>query len=106
MDPLQRRSRSHSDMASTWRRHASQLQTSGDKPSSLDTCGLPITTWRSTGLARASACLNAPLSVEGSQVEVQQRMTDWNPEMQSTPHSFPLGGKNITLVQWIPCCSS
>ncbi len=60
MDPLWRRSRSYSDTASTWRRHALQLQTSGNKPSSLDTCGLPITTQRSTGLARASACLNAP----------------------------------------------
>src|SRR5258708_35838671 len=60
MDPLWRRLRSYSDMASTQRRHALQLQTSGNKPSSLDTCGLPITTWRLTGLARVSACLNAP----------------------------------------------
>src|SRR5258708_5115492 len=106
MDPSQRRSRSYSDMASTWRRHALQLQTLGNKLSSLDTHGLPITTWRSTGLARASACLDAPLSVEDGQMEAQQRMTDWNLEMQSMPHSFPLSGKNITLEQWIPHHSS
>src|SRR5258708_28260041 len=68
-DPLQRRSRSYSDMASTWRKHTLQLQASGDKLSSLDTCGLPITTKRLTGLTRASACLDAPLSVKGSSAE-------------------------------------
>ncbi len=94
--------RSYSDMASTWRRHALWLQTLGDKPSSLDTCGLPITIQRSTGLTRVSPCLDAPLSVEGSQAEVQQRMTDWNPETQSMPHSFPLSGKNITLGNEYP----
>src|SRR5258708_461617 len=100
MDPSQRRSRSYSDMASTWRRHTLQLQTLGNKPSSLGTRGLPITTWRSTGLARASACLDAPLSVKGSQPEVQWRTMDWNLEMQSTmPCSFPLSGKNITSGQ-------
>src|SRR5258707_15273703 len=106
MDPLWRRLRSYSDMASTQRRHASQLQTSGDKPSSLDIHGLPITTWRSTGLTRASACLNAPLSVKGGQVEVQWRTMYWNPETQSMPHSSPLSGKNGTLGQWIPHHSS
>src|SRR5258708_37898946 len=68
-DPLWRRLRSYSDMASTQRRHTSWSQTLDNKSSSLDTHGLPITTQRSTGLARASACLNAPPSVEVSQVE-------------------------------------
>src|SRR6266436_9138181 len=102
MDPSQRRSRSYSDMASTQRRHTSWLQTSGDKPSSLDTHGLPITTWRLTGLARVSACLDAPLSVKGGQAEVQWRMMNWNLEMQSMPHSSPLSGRNSTLGQQIP----
>src|SRR5258708_29327235 len=101
-DPSWRRLRSYSNMASTWRRHALQLQTLGDKLSSLDTCGLSITTQRLTGLTRASPCLAAPLSVEGSQVEVEWGMMDWNLEMQSTLHSFPLSGKNSTLEQQIP----
>src|SRR5258708_13217671 len=45
-DPLWRKLRSYSDMASTQRRHTSWSQTLDNKSSSLDTHGLPITTQR------------------------------------------------------------
>src|SRR5258708_4083827 len=101
-DPSWRRLRSYSDMANTQRRHALQLGISGDRLSSLDTHGLSTTTQRLTGLARVSACLDAPLNVKGGQVEAQWRMMDWNLEMRSTLPSSPLSGKNITLGQWVP----
>src|SRR5260221_10564246 len=102
MDPSQRKLRSYSGMANTWRKHALQSPTSDGRPSSLDICGLPITTWKLTGLTRVSPCLDALLSVEGSQMEVWQRMTDQNPEMRFMPHSSPLSGQNTTLGLWIP----
>src|SRR5258705_8136986 len=101
MDPSWRRSRSYSDMANTWRRCTLQLQTLDNKPSLLDICGSPTTTQKSIGLARVSLCLNAPLSAEGGQAEVQWRTSDWNLEMQSMLHSYLLGGENTTLGQWI-----
>src|SRR5258708_22353020 len=76
MDPSQRKLRSYSGMANTQRKHASQLPTLDGRLSSSDICGLPITIRKLTGLARVSPCLNALLSVEGSQMEVWQRMTD------------------------------
>src|SRR5258708_56645 len=92
MDPSWRKLRSYSGMANTWRKHTSQLPTSDGRPSSLGIHGLPITIQKLTGLARVS-CLDALLSVEGSQMEVWQRMTDQNPGMQFMPHSFPLSGQ-------------
>src|SRR5258708_31354966 len=66
-DPSQRKLRSYSDMANTWRRHTSKLQTLGSRLSSLDIHGSPTTTQRLTGLTRVSPCPDAPLS----------RMTKW-----------------------------
>src|SRR5258705_5102925 len=106
MDPSWRRSRSYSGMANTWRKHALQSPTSDDRPSSSDIHGLPITTQKLTGLARVSPCLDALLSVKGSQMEAWWRMTDWNPEMQFMPHSSPLSGWDTTLGLWIPHHSS
>src|SRR5258707_9174630 len=104
-DPSWRKLRSYSGMANTWRKCALQLPTSDGRLSSLDIHGLPITTQKLTGLARVSPCLNALLSVEGSQTEVWQRMMDQNLEMQFTPHSSPLSGRNTTLGLQIPHCS-
>src|SRR6266478_1292728 len=101
-DPSQRKLRSYSGMANTQRKHTSQSPTSDSRPSSLDICGLPITTQKLTGLARVSPCLDALLSVEGSQMEVWWRMTDQNPEMRFMLCSFPLSGRNTTLGLWIP----
>src|SRR5258708_27909211 len=106
MDPSQRKLRSYSSMANTRRKHTLQLQTSDGRLSSSDICGLPITTWKLTGLARVSPCLNALLSVEDSQTEAWWRTTDQNPEMRFTPHSSPLSGQNTTLVLKIPHHSS
>src|SRR5258708_6901303 len=106
MDPSWRKLRSYSGMANTRRKHASQLPTLDGRPSSLDIHGLPITTQKLTGLARVSPCLDALLSVKGSQTEVWQRTTDQNPEMRFTLHSSPLSGQNTTLGLWIPHCSS
>src|SRR5258708_39537408 len=101
-DPSQRKLRSYSSMANTWRQHALQSPTLDSRPSSSDIRGLPITTQKLTGLARVSPCLDALLSVEGSQMEVWQRMTDQNPEMRFTPCSSPLSGQNTTLGLQIP----
>src|SRR5258708_16223549 len=106
MDPSQRKLRSYSGMANTWRKHALQSPTSDGRPSSLDIHGLPITIQKLTGLARVSPCLNALLSVKGGQMEAWQRMTDQNLEMRFTPHSSPLSGQNTTLGLWIPHRSS
>src|SRR5258707_13713971 len=106
MDPSWRKLRSYSGMANTWRKHALQSPTSDGRPSSSDICGLPITTQKLTGLARVSPCLDALLSVKGSQMEAWWRMTDWNPEMQFMPHSSPLSGWDTTLGLWIPHHSS
>src|SRR5260221_7709576 len=76
MDPSWRKSRSYSSMANTWRKHTLQLPTSDGRPSSLGIHGLPITIWKLTGLARVSPCLDALLSVKGSQMEAWWRMTD------------------------------
>src|SRR5260370_10640976 len=105
-DPSQRKLRSYSGMANTWRKHALQLPTLDSRPSSLDICGLPITTWKLTGLARVSPCLDALLSVKDSQTEAWWRMTDQNPEMRFMLHSSPLSGQNTTLGLQIPHCSS
>src|SRR6266481_1940992 len=105
MDPSQRKLRSYSSMANTQRKHTLQLPTSDGRLSSSDICGLPITTWKLTGLARVSPCLDALLSVEGGQTEVCQRMMDQNLEMRFTPCSSPLSGQNTTLGLWIPHCS-
>src|SRR5258708_38953128 len=105
MDPSRRKLRSYSSMANTWRKCTLQSPTSDGRPSSLDICGLPITTQKLTGLARVSPCLNALLSVEGSQMEVWWRMMDWNLEMRFMLHSSPLSGWDTTLGLWIPHCS-
>src|SRR6266446_3131282 len=102
MDPSWRKLRSYSSMANTWRKHALQSPTSDGRPSSSDIHGLPITTWKLTGLTRVSPCLNALLSVEGSQMEAWRRMTDQNLEMQFTLHSSPLSGQNTTLGLQVP----
>src|SRR5258708_1163793 len=106
MDPSQRKLRSYSSMANTQRKCALQLPTLDGRPSSSDIHGLPITTWKLTGLARVSPCLDALLSVEGSQMEVWQRMMDQNPEMRFMLHSSLLSGWNTTLGLQIPHCSS
>src|SRR5258705_10055348 len=105
MDPSQRKLRSYSGMANTWRKHALQSPTSDGRPSSLDIHGLPITIWKLTGLTRVSPCLNALLSVKGGQMEAWRRTMDQNLEMQFMPHSSPLSGQNTTLGLWIPHCS-
>src|SRR5258708_6955859 len=97
MDPSQRKLRSYSGMANTQRKHTLQLPTSDGRPSSSDIRGLPITTWKLTGLARVSPCLNALLSVEDGQTEAWWRMMDQNLEMRFMPHSSPLSGQNTTL---------
>src|SRR6266481_5834689 len=102
MDPSWRKLRSYSGMANTWRKHALQSPTLDGRPSSSDIHGLPITTWKLTGLTRVSPCLDALLSVEDSQMEAWQRMMDQNPEMRFTLHSSPLSGQNTTLGLWIP----
>src|SRR5260221_10047787 len=102
MDPSWRKLRSYSGMANTWRKHALQSPTSDGRPSSSDICGLPITTQKLTGLARVSPCLNALLSVEGSQMEAWWRTMDQNLEMQFMLHSSPLSGWNTTLGLQIP----
>src|SRR5258708_3864368 len=106
MDPSWRKLRSYSGMANTWRKHTLQLPTSDGRLSSSDIHGLPITTRKLTGLARVSPCLNALLSVEGSQMEAWQRTTDQNREMRSTLCSSPLSGQNTTLGLQIPHHSS
>src|SRR5260221_5521982 len=83
-DPSWRKLRSYSSMANTQRKCASQSPTSDGRPSSLDIHGSPITTRKLTGLARVSPCLDALLSVEGSQTEAWQRMMDQNLEMRFT----------------------
>src|SRR6266446_4030296 len=96
MDPSWRKLRSYSSMANTQRKCALQSPTSDSRLSSLDICGLPITTQKLTGLARVSPCLDALLSVEGSQMEAWQRTMDQNPEMRFTLHSSPLSGWDTT----------
>src|SRR5260221_1294606 len=100
--PSQRKLRSYSSMANTQRKHALQSPTSDGRPSSSDIRGLPITTWKLTGLARVSPCLNALLSVEDSQTEAWWRMMDQNPEMRFMPCSSPLNGQNTTLGLQVP----
>src|SRR5260221_13242596 len=104
-DPSWRKLRSYSSLANTQRKHALQSPTLDSRPSSLDTCGLPITIWKLTGLTRVSPCLDALLSVKGSQMEAWWRMMDQNPEMRFMPCSSPLSGWNTTLGLWIPHCS-
>src|SRR5258705_477457 len=104
-DPSQRKLRSFSSMANTWRKCALQLPTLDSRLSSSDICGLPITTQKLTGLTRVSPCLDALLSVEDGQTEAWQRMTDQNPEMRFMLHSSPLSGQNTTLGLQIPHCS-
>src|SRR5258707_13851461 len=91
-DPSWRKLRSYSSMANTQRKCASQSPTSDGRPSSLDIHGLPITTWKLTGLARVSPCLDALLSVEGSEMEAWQGTLDQNPEIEFMMHSSPLSG--------------
>src|SRR5258705_4691013 len=105
-DPSQRKLRSYSGMANTWRKHALQSPTLDGRPSSSDIHGLPITTWKLTGLARVSPCLDALLSVEDGQTEAWQRMTDQNPGMRFMLHSSPLSGQNTTLGLQVPHRSS
>src|SRR5258708_35771808 len=102
MDPSWKRSRSYSGMANTWRKRTLQLPTSDSRPSSSDIHGLPITIQKLTGLTRVSPCLDAHLSVKGSQMEAWQRTMDQNPEMRFTLCSFPLSGQNTTLGLRIP----
>src|SRR5260221_6533217 len=106
MDPSWRRLRSYSSMANTQRRCALQLPTLDSRPSSSGIHGLPITTWKLTGLARVSPCLNALLSVKGGQTEAWWMTMDQNLEMQFTLHSSPLSGQNTTLGLQIPHHSS
>src|SRR5258708_36380295 len=101
-DPSWRKLRSYSSMANTQRKHALQLPTSDGRPSSSDIHGLPITTWKLTGLTRVSPCLDALLSVEDGQTEAWRRTTDQNPEMRFMPCSSPLSGQNTTLGLQIP----
>src|SRR6266481_9361330 len=101
MDPSQRKLRSYSSMANTWRKCTLQSPTLDSRPSSSDTHGLPITIQKLTGLTRVSPCLDALLSVEGSQMEVWWRMMDQNPEMRFMLCSSPLSGRNTTLGLWI-----
>src|SRR5260221_3572629 len=105
-DPSQRKLRSYSSMANTQRKHTLQSPTSDSRLSSSDIHGLPITTWKLTGLARVSPCLNALLSVKDGQTEVWQRTTDQNPEMRFMLCSSPLSGQNTTLGLQIPHRSS
>src|SRR6266436_1420079 len=102
MDPSWRKLRSYSGMANTQRKCTLQSPTSDGRPSSLDIHGLPITTWKLTGLARVSPCLDALLSVKDSQTEAWQRMMDQNPEMRFTLCSSPLSGQNTTLELQVP----
>src|SRR5260221_2694434 len=104
--PSWRKLRSYSGMANTQRKCTLQPPTSDSRPSSSDICGLPITTQKLTGFARVSPCLNALLSVKGSQTEVWWRMADQSLEMQFMLHSSPLSGWNTTLGLWIPHCRS
>src|SRR5258708_11385178 len=60
-DPSRRKLRSYSGMVNTWRKRTLQLPTSDGRLSSSDIRGLPITTWKLTGLARVSPCLDALL---------------------------------------------
>src|SRR5258705_2406333 len=106
MDPSWRKLRSYSGMANTQRKCTLQLPTSDGRLSSSDIHGLPITIWKLTGLARVSPCLNALVSVKGSQMEAWQRMTDQNLEMQFMLHSSPLSGQNTTLGLQTPHHSS
>src|SRR5260221_8912420 len=101
-DPSQRKLRSYSSMANTQRKHTLQSPTSDSRLSSSDIRGLPITTWKLTGLARVSPCLNALLSVEDGQTEAWWRMTDQNLEMRFMLCSSPLSGQNTTLGLQIP----
>src|SRR5258707_2488788 len=105
-DPSQRKLRSYSGMANTQRKHALQSPTSDGRLSSSDIHGLPIKTRKLTELTRVSPCLDALLSVEGSQMEVWQRMMDQNPEMRFMPHLSPLSGRNTTLGLQVPHRSS
>src|SRR5260370_17787873 len=106
MDPSQRKLRSYSSMANTWRKCTLQSPTLDGRPSSSDICGLPITTRKLTGLARVSPCLDALLSVKDGQTEAWQRTTDQNPEMRFMLRSSPLSGQNTTLGLQVPHRSS
>src|SRR5260370_27887475 len=101
-DPSWRKLRSYSGMVNTWRKRTLQSPTSDSRLSSLDIHGLPITTWKLTGLARVSPCLDALLSVEGGQMEVWWRTMDQNPEMRFMPRLSPLSGRNTTLGLQVP----
>src|SRR5258708_2966766 len=101
-DPSQRKLRSYSSMANTQRKCTLQSPTSDGRPSSSDIHGLPITTWKLTGLTRVSPCLDALLSVEGSQMEAWWGMMDQNLEMCCMMHSSPLSGWNTIVGLGIP----
>src|SRR5260221_7643798 len=105
-DPSWRKLRSYSGMANTQRKCTLQSPASDGRPSSSDIHGLPITTQKLTRLARVSPCLDALLSVKGSQMEAWWRMMDQDLEMRFTPCSSPLSGQNTTLGLWIPHHSS
>src|SRR5258707_6978400 len=96
-DPSWRKLRSYSSMANTQRKHALQSPTSDSRPSSSDIRGLPITTWKLTGLTRVSPCLNTLLSVKDGQTEAWWRTMDQNLEMRFMPCSSPLRGWNTKL---------
>src|SRR5260370_7643620 len=97
MDPSWRKLRSYSGMVNTWRKCTLQSPTSDGRLLSSDIHGLPITTRKLTGLTRVSPCLDALLSVEGSQMEEWQSMMDQNPDMRFMPHLSPLTRRNTTL---------
>src|SRR5260221_1173236 len=101
-DPSWRKLRSYSSMANTQRKHALQSPTSDGRLSSSDIHGLPITTWKLTGLARVSPCLDALLSVEDSQTEAWRRTMDQNPEIRFMLCSSPLSRRNTTLGLQVP----
>src|SRR5258708_20614929 len=94
MDPSQRKLRSYSGMANTWRKHALLSPTLAGRPSSLDIRGLPITTRKLTGLARVSPCLNALLSVQDSQKEASWRSMDQNLAVRFLLRSSPVTAQN------------
>src|SRR5260221_1673696 len=92
-DPSQRKLRSYSGMANTQRKHALQSPTSDSRPSSSDIRGLPITTWKLTGLTRVSPCLNTLLSVKDGQTEAWCMPMAHNLDIQLISHSSPLIGR-------------
>src|SRR5260370_26139797 len=72
----------------------------------MDLGAFPISIQMLTGIVSVASCLDALLSVEGSQMEAWWRMMDWNLEMRFTLHSSPLSGRDTTLGLQIPHHSS